>query len=58
MTHLRFGECASSRDERARQETFDAVRAYEALEIGREAERHRLAMDEFRLARNDGYMSY
>lgn len=53
-TYLGLCEGPSDRDERTRQETFDAVWTDKALEIGREPERYRLAVDEFRLARNDG----
>lgn len=53
-TYLGLGQSARSRDERTRQETFDSVRADEALEVRSEAEGHRLAVHEFRLAGNNG----
>lgn len=49
-TYLGLGQGASDRHERAGQQTLGAVRADEALEVGREAERNRFAVDEFRLS--------
>lgn len=52
-THLGLGERARDGHERAREEALGAVRADEALEVGREAERDRLVVEQLGLARND-----
>lgn len=53
MTHLGLGEAASDRHHGAREETFRADGSDEALQVGSEAERHRLGVDKLWLVRHD-----